>query len=404
MLFPVQNLIDSLQVRSGMSFAVGLPDGSRYRTGPGEPVFTVIFRSDAALLQAFTRGHLGLFESYFDQSLDVEGDLGAALAAGLLTGLDARAKTLITAENSIHELRYSNQSMAQAKANARAHYGLGAEFYRLWLDDPWMMYTCGYWPEGTQTLEQAQQNKIDHVCRKIQLARGESFVDIGCGFGGFLFRAWETVGAVGTGLNTATEQVDWLRGEITRRGLADNIQVREADFREVDAQYDKVVSIGVLEHAGRDQLADVVRAHANFLKPGGLGMLHFIGHVGQRETDLFIRKHVFPGGWIPALSQVIVEMERCGLEVVDIENLRRHYALTLDVWAERFEKQWKTIQALDPQRFNERFYRVWRTYLLGCAEMFRLSAGYTHLFQIVFSKGNISRDNYPMSRPQLHVN
>jgi cyclopropane-fatty-acyl-phospholipid synthase len=404
MIFPVQNLIDSLQVRSGMSFAIGLPDGSRHRSGPGEPVFTVIFRSDAALLQAFTRGHLGLFESYFDQSLDVEGDLGAALAAGMLTGLDMRAKTLITAENGIHELRYSNHSMAQAKANARAHYGLGAEFYRLWLDDPLMMYTCGYWPEGTQTLEQAQQQKIDHVCRKIQLARGESFVDIGCGFGGFLFRAWETVGAAGTGLNTTTEQVDWLRSEITRRGLADNIKVREADFREVDAQYDKVVSIGVLEHAGRDQLAEVVRAHADFLKPGGLGMLHFIGHVGRRETDLFIRKHVFPGGWIPALSEVIVEMERCGLEVVDIENLRRHYALTLDVWAERFEKQWKTIHALDPRRFDERFYRVWRTYLLGCAEMFRSSGGYTHLFQIVFSKGNITRTNYPMGRAHLYVN
>jgi len=404
MLFPVQSLLDSLQVRSGMSFAVGLPDGSRHRTGPGEPVFTVIFRTDAALLQAFTRGHLGLFESYFDQSVDVEGDLGAALAAGLLTGLDTRAKTLITAENSIHELRYSNHSMAQAKANARAHYGLGAEFYRLWLDDPLMMYTCGYWPEGTRTLEQAQQNKIDHVCRKIRLARGESFVDVGCGFGGFLFRAFETIGAVGTGLNTTTEQVDWLRAEINRRGLTDRMQVREADFREVDAQYDKVVSIGVLEHAGRDQLGEVVRAHAGFLKPGGLGMLHFIGHVGHRETDLFIRKHVFPGGWIPALSEVIVEMERCGLEVVDIENLRRHYALTLDVWAERFEKQWKVIHALDPQRFDERFCRVWRTYLLGCAEMFRSSAGYTHLFQIVFSKGNVTRDNYPMSRAHLYVN
>ena len=404
MLFPVQSLLDSLQVRSGMSFAVGLPDGSRHRTGPGEPVFTVIFRTDAALLQAFTRGHLGLFESYFDQSVDVEGDLGAALAAGLLTGLDTRAKTLITAENSIHELRYSNHSMAQAKANARAHYGLGAEFYRLWLDDPLMMYTCGYWPEGTRTLEQAQQNKIDHVCRKIRLARGESFVDVGCGFGGFLFRAFETIGAVGTGLNTTTEQVDWLRAEINRRGLTDRMQVREADFREVDAQYDKVVSIGVLEHAGRDQLGEVVRAHAGFLKPGGLGMLHFIGHVGHRETDLFIRKHVFPGGWIPALSEVIVEMERCGLEVVDIENLRRHYALTLDVWAERFEKQWKVIHALDPLRFDERFCRVWRTYLLGCAEMFRSSAGYTHLFQIVFSKGNVTRDNYPMSRAHLYVN
>jgi len=401
MFFPVQNLIDALHARCGTSFAIALPDGSRYRTGQGEPVFTMVFRTDAALLQAFSRGHLGLLESYFDQSLDVEGDLGAALAAGMLSGLDG-PKTLITAENSLHELRYSNHSPAQAKANARAHYGLGAGFYRLWLDEPLMMYTCGYWPEGTHTLEQAQQAKIDHVCRKIRLARGESYIDIGCGFGGFLFRAWETLGAIGTGLNTTTEQVDWLRAEITRRGLADKITLREADFREADAQYDKLVSIGVLEHAGRDQLADVVRAHAAFLKPGGLGMLHFIGHVAPRETDLFIRKHVFPGGWIPALSEVIVEMERCGLEVVDIENLRRHYALTLDVWAARFEQQWQTIHALDPQRFDERFYRIWRSYLLGCAEMFRSPAGYTHLFQIVFSKGNISRDNYPMSRAHLY--
>ena len=401
MLFPVQKLIDSLQARCGMSFAIQLPDGKPYRTGPGDPVFRVLFRTDAALLRAFSRGHLGMLESYFDQSLDVEGDLGAALAAGMLSGLDM-PKTLITAENSIHELRNSNRSPSQAKANARAHYGLGAAFYRLWLDDPLMMYTCGYWPEGTQTLEQAQHAKIDHVCRKIELGRGESFIDIGCGFGGFLFRAWETVGALGTGLNTTTEQVDWLHGEISRRGLTDRIKVREADFRDVDAQYEKVVSIGVLEHAGRDQLSEVVRAHADFLKPGGLGMLHFIGHIGQRETDLFIRKHVFPGGWIPALSEVIVAMERCGLEVVDIENLRRHYALTLDVWAERFEKQWAVIQALDPQRFDERFYRVWRVYLRGCAEMFRSSAGYTHLFQIVFSKGNITRDNYPMSRAHLY--
>ncbi|MDO8458771.1 MAG: cyclopropane-fatty-acyl-phospholipid synthase family protein [Burkholderiaceae bacterium] len=402
MLFPMQNIVDSLQARTGMPFAIELPDGSHYRTGLGEPVFTVMFRSDAALLQAFTRGQIGLLESYFDQSVDVEGNFGAALAAGMLSGLDLHGKTLINVENDLHELRYSNHSIAQAKANARAHYGLGTAFYRLWLDDPLMMYTCGYWPEGTLTLEQAQQRKIDHVCRKIQLARGERFIDIGCGFGGFLFRAWETLGAIGTGVNTTTEQVDWLRSEITRRGLDDKLSVREADFREADAQYDKVVSIGVLEHAGRDQLGAVVQAHADLLRPGGLGMLHFIGHVGVRETDLFIRKHVFPGGWIPGLSEVIVEMERCGLEVLDIENLRRHYALTLDVWARRFEQQWEAIQALNPQRFDERFRRVWRTYLVGCAEMFRSPAGYTHLFQIVFSKGNVTQSSYPMSRAHLY--
>ncbi|MDO9166964.1 MAG: cyclopropane-fatty-acyl-phospholipid synthase family protein [Rhodoferax sp.] len=402
MLLPMQSIVDALQARTGMSFAVRVPDGSHYRAGTGEPAFTMIFRTDAALLQAFTRGHMGLLESYFDQSVDVEGDLGAALAAGMLSGLDTRGKVWLNVENGIHELRFSNHSATQAKTNARAHYGLGAEFYRLWLDDPLMMYTCGYWPEGTQTLEEAQVRKIDHVCRKIRLAPGDHFVDVGCGFGGFLFRAQQTVGATGTGLNTTSEQVDWVRREITRRGLDDKLSVREADFRAADVPYDKVVSIGVLEHAGRDQLGEVIQAHADLLKPGGLGMLHFIGHVGPRETDLFIRKHVFPGGWIPGLSEVIVEMERCGLEVLDIENLRRHYALTLDEWARRFEAQWATIQALDPQRFDERFHRVWRAYLLGCAEMFRSPVGYTHLFQIVFSKGNVTRTSYPMSRAHLY--
>jgi len=401
--FPMQSIVDSLAAHARVPFAVEQPDGARYCAGDGEPAFTIVFRTDAALLSAFTRGHMGLLESYFGQGVEVRGDLGAALAAGMDSGLDLNFKALNNVGNGLHELRYSNRSLAQAKANARAHYGLGEPFYRLWLDDPLLMYTCGYWPEGTQTLEQAQQRKIDHVCRKLQLARGESFVDIGCGFGGFLFRARETCGALGTGVNTTTEQVDWLRGEVGRRGLSAEIKVREADFREVDAPYDKVVSIGVLEHAGRDQLAEVVRAHADFLKPGGLGMLHFIGHVGQRETELFIRKHVFPGGWIPSLADVLVEMERCGLEVVDIENLRRHYALTLDAWAQRFERRWPEINALDPQRFDERFRRVWLTYLMGCAEMFRSPTGYTHLFQIVFSKGNVTRDNYPMSRAHLHA-
>lgn len=399
---PVRGMLDALGARARTAFEVRLPDGSSVAVGSGAPAFTIVFRTEAALLATATRGHIGLMEAYFGQGVDVEGDFGVALAAGMASGFDQQAGALNGIENGLHELRHSNRDPGRAKANARAHYGLGTAFYRLWLDDPLMMYTCGYWDEHTHTLEDAQRNKIDHVCRKIRLAPGERFVDIGCGFGGFMFRALETCGASGTGINTTTEQVDWLRGEIERRGLGASLQVREADFREVDAQYDKVVSIGVLEHAGRDQLAEVIRAHADFLKPGGLGMLHFIGHVGHYETELFIRKHVFPGGWIPSLADTIVEMERAGLEVVDVENLRRHYAPTLDAWAGRFEARWDAIQALDPQRFDERFRRIWRTYLIGCAEMFRSPAGYTHLFQIVFSKGNITRENYPMTRAHLY--
>lgn len=398
----LQQFVAPLAAQSGIDFALRLADGQTCRAGPGAPRFTLVFRSDAALLAVATRGHMGLLEGYFDQSVDVEGDFGAALALGALVSIDPKFDVVGRVENRLHELRHSNRSVEQAKANARAHYGLPEAFYRLWLDDPLKMYTCAYWPEGTTTLEEAQRQKIDHVCRKIRLGAGDRFVDIGCGFGGFMLRAAAQTGASGVGINTTTEQVQWLRGEIDRRGLGSRLSVREADFREVDTTYDKVVSIGVLEHAGRDQLAEVVRAHADFLAPGGIGMLHFIGHVGRYETELFIRKHVFPGGWIPALADVIVEMERCGLEVLDVENLRRHYALTLDAWAHRFEARWPQIQAIDPQRFDERFRRVWRTYLVGCAEMFRSRAGYTHLFQIVFSKGNVGRDTYPMGRGFLY--
>lgn len=400
---PLRHMLDDLGRRSAACFAIAMPDGSRHRVGEGTPAFTVVFHTEAALFATATRGHIGLMEAYFEREVDVEGDFGAALAAGMAAGFDHRAGALNGIENSLHELRHSNRDPVHAKANARAHYGLGTGFYRLWLDDPLMMYTCGYWPEGTRSLEEAQRRKIDHVCRKILLRPEDRFIDIGCGFGGFMFRAQEKVGATGVGLNTATEQVEWLRDEIERRGLEASLQVREADFRDVDEQYDKVVSIGTLEHAGRDQLPDVVRAHAQFLKPGGLGILHFIGHVGRFETELFIRKHVFPGGWIPSLADVIMEMESNGLEVLDIENLRRHYAPTLDAWAERFEKHWPAIQRLDPQRFDERFRRIWRTYLVGCAEMFRSPAGYTHLFQIVFSKGNVTPRSYPMDRAHLYV-
>jgi cyclopropane-fatty-acyl-phospholipid synthase len=255
---------------------------------------------------------------------------------------------------------------------------------------PLMMYTCAYWRDGTASLEEAQVNKIEHVCRKVMLREGETVIDIGCGFGGFMFHAAPRYGVTITGTNTTTEQVAAVAENIRRENLGDRLNVIERDFREPRGEFDKVVSIGVLEHAGRDQLDEVVKAHADALKPGGLGMLHFIGHVGRRDTEYFIREHVFPGGWIPSLADVIVAMEEAGLEVVDIENLRRHYALTLDVWAERFDRNWSQIQVLDPTRFNERFRRIWRTYLIGCAEMFRSPHEQTHLFQITFSKGNVT--------------
>jgi cyclopropane-fatty-acyl-phospholipid synthase len=385
-----------------IAFEVTFADGTSYRNRDDPPCFSLRFRNRAAEWGIAAFGHVGMLEGYIDGAIDVEGDLHAAFQAGMNGGFDP-AGALVAQRNRWHEFRRSNASLAQAKENARFHYGLGAEFYRLWLDEPYMMYTCGYWPEGTASLEQAQVNKMEHVCRKVRLARGESVVDIGCGFGGFMFYAAGHHGVSVTGVNTTTEQVKFLDQEIRRRGFGDRLRVLEADFRDVSGPYDKVVSIGVLEHAGREQLREVVQAHADFLKPGGLGMLHFIGHVGRRDTEFFIREHVFPGGWIPSLADVAVAMEDSGLEIVDIENLRRHYAPTLDAWAERFDRNWHRITALDPVKFNERFRRTWRTYLVGCAEMFRAPPERTHLFQIVFSKGNITERSYPMSRDFLYA-
>ena len=264
-----------------------------------------------------------------------------------------------------------------------------------------MLYTCAYWKEGTASLEEAQRNKMDHICRKVQLAPDDTFVDVGCGWGGLLFHAWEHFGARGTGINTTTEQVTSLQEEIDRRGLVGTMNVIECDFREIPGQYDKLLSIGTLEHAGRDQLDAVVRAHAQALKPGGVGVIHFIGHVGEAETEFFIREHIFPGGWIPSLARALEAMEASGLEILDVENLRRHYALTLDCWAERFDHAWEGIRSLDPARFDERFRRKWRTYLWSCAELFRAKHGRTHLFQVVVSKGNVAK-RYPMSRDFLY--
>ena len=377
-------------------------DGSELRHLPADaPQFTLHFRTAAAQRRTVLHGHIGLLDSFFDGEVDIDGDLSALFALGLEARFSQPAP-LVRLRNRWHEFTRGNGSREQAKRNARFHYGLGADFYGLWLDRALMMYTCAYWPEGTATLEQAQTRKVEHVCRKLLLAPGESVIDIGCGFGGFMFHAAAHHGARVTGLNTTTEQVDWLRGEIARRELSSQLQVREADFRDVDRQYDKVVSIGVLEHAGRDQIDPVVKAHADFLKPGGLGMLHFIGHVGQYPTEFFIRRHVFPGGWIPSLTETLDAMDRYGLEILDIENLRRHYVLTLQSWAERFEAHWEEIHRLNPARFDERFRRIWRTYLIGCAEMFRDGNGITGLFQVTFGKGRRTPTTYPMSRAFLH--
>jgi cyclopropane-fatty-acyl-phospholipid synthase len=395
----VETTLREVEQRSGIPFAVRFAGGGAI-AARGEPEFTVVFRNPRAYWRMALFGHVGLLESNFDGDIDIEGNLAKAMAAGMAGGFD-RPNKLLQLLNRWHEFLYNNASWGRARHNAEFHYSLTPEFYKLWLDDPLMFYTCAYWTDQTRTLEEAQRAKADHVARKVLLQPGDDVVDVGSGFGGFLMHAAQHYGVRITSINTTGSQADHARKQIARLGLTNAVQTH-TDFRTSQREFDKVVSIGCLEHAGRDGLREVIRSHAKLLKTGGLGLIHFIGHVGRHETDFFIRKYVFPGGWIPSLADVIVEMEDAGLEVVDVENLRRHYAITLDHWAERFDRNWERIRALDPKRFDERFRRIWRVYLYGCAEMFRSPAMQTHLFQIVFSKGNVTRTSYPMTRDFLY--
>lgn len=398
----LKNKLASLGGKTAVCFQVIFTDGSVYQNRKEPPAIEIIFNEPQAEWNAVLFGHIGLLESYFNQSLDIRGNIALAFRAAMDGGLSTKPNLLVRIRNHWHEFRFSNASIARAKHNAEFHYALGTGFYRYWLDEPYMMYTCAYWKEGTRTLEQAQQNKIEHVCRKLRLQKGDEVGDIGCGWGGFMRYAHEHYGVNCTGYNTTAEQVQAGSAELERLGLANHLHIVEADFREVDRQFDKLAHIGVLEHAGRDHLPTMIRAMAGNLKPGGLGVLHFIGHVDRFDTEFYIRKHIFPGGWIPSLTEALDAMAANGLEILDVENLRRSYALTLDAWAERFENHWPQIQTLDPDRFNETFYRKWRSYLYSCAEMFRSRNSVTYLFQITFSKGNVDYA-YPMSRQHLYA-
>ncbi|MBC2716606.1 MAG: class I SAM-dependent methyltransferase [Desulfobacteraceae bacterium] len=393
--------------RSSIPIEVIFFDGSTYRNSSDPPELKIHYKSRWSQLNSIINHGWGLLESYISQAVDIEGDLKLLIKANAEAGPSLSEKIrqphiphlIIRFRNFWHELRFGNRKISRAVKNALHHYNRGNEIFWQYLD-PSMTYTCAYWKKGTRSLADAQKNKLDHVCRKLMLQPGEKLIDVGGGWGALLFHACEKYGVIGTNVSPTIDQNQWLAKKAREKGLEDKISIQEKDFRQVTGTFDKYASLGVFEHAGKGQLRDWIRSMAGCLKEGGIGLLHFIAHDRPMDTEFFIRKHIFPGGYLPGLSETIDIMAEYGLEILDIENLRRHYSLTLDAWAKNFEQNWEALHRCNCDQFNERFCRTWKAYLNFCAECFRTDNAILRLYQITFSKGNTT--TYPMDRGFLY--
>jgi len=254
------------------------------------------------------------------------------------------------------------------------HYDVSNEFFALWLDRQ-RVYSCAYFRKPDDSLELAQQQKMDHICRKLNLQRGERLLDIGCGWGALIFRAAEQYGAHATGITLSEQQFAHVQEEIRARNLADRCEVRLLDYRDVpeDLPFDKITSVGMFEHVGKKKLAGYFAKIYRLLKPGGLVMNHGLTSAGLHSGGLspdvadFIEHYVFPGGEIPHLSKEIELMAQENLECLDVECLRPHYAKTLWHWVERLDAHRDEARAL----VGEKKYRTWRIYMAGYALAFQ---------------------------------
>jgi cyclopropane-fatty-acyl-phospholipid synthase len=273
----------------------------------------------------------------------------------------------------------------RSQRNIQSHYDVGNDFYALFLDEN-MGYTCGYRLHPDDTSEQMQDQKHALVCRKLGLNPGERIADLGCGFGGMLRYAAKHYGISGVGCTLSEGQVAWATHAIEADGLQDRIRVELKDYRDMAGIFDKVVSIGMAEHAWENGYGRLMEKISSLLSPGGIGLVHTIGSSEDPSdpTDPWIRKYIFPGGRIPRLLELTGDANAAGFTIAHIENLKPHYAETLRLWREKFHYNRERILALGPS-YNERFLRMWDYYLQSCEAAFRFSS--LELYQMLFYKG-----------------
>jgi cyclopropane-fatty-acyl-phospholipid synthase len=267
-----------------------------------------------------------------------------------------------------------------SKRNIHHHYDLGNEFYKLWLDREALQYTCAYYADPAMTIEQAQQAKMHHVCRKLQLKPGERVVEAGGGWGGFALFMAKNYGARVRSFNISKEQIAHSREWAKKLGLDGQVEFVEDDYRNLTGTYDAFVSIGMLEHVGKGNYEDLGALMSRALTPDGRGLVHSIGRDTPALMNAWIDKRIFPGAYPPTLREMMDMFEPNKLSVLDVENIRLHYAKTLEGWLQRYEENVEAVRAM----FDETFVRAWRLYLVGSIAAFL--AGKLQLFQVLFAR------------------
>ncbi|MBI1397407.1 MAG: methyltransferase domain-containing protein [Betaproteobacteria bacterium] len=359
-----------------------------------EPVARMHVRDRGALFRMLINPELYTGDDYSAGRVEIEGDLVGCLEQ-IFRGLDSLPDKSVKARL----LRWMNRpranTLAGSKENIHRHYDLGNDFYRLWLDTEAMQYTCAYYARPDMTIEQAQRSKLDHVARKVQLKPGDVVYEAGCGWGGLArhFVKHHGAGKV-RAFNISEEQVRFAREEARRQGLDGRIEYVLDDYRNMSGECDVFVSVGMLEHVGVENypaLGDVIN---RVLKPHGRGLVHSIGRNKAAPMNAWIEKRIFPGAYPATLAQMMQIFEEHQFSVLDVENIRLHYAQTLQHWLDRFESHEDKVREM----YDERFVRMWRLYLAGSKATFLVGA--LQLFQIVFARG---QDNtVPFTRDHLY--
>jgi cyclopropane-fatty-acyl-phospholipid synthase len=292
----------------------------------------------------------------------------------------------------------TSDSLAEEEEGVRKHYDLGNDFFKLWQDET-MTYSCAYFKDENDELKKAQLQKLDHVLKKLNLKPGERLLDIGCGWGSLALRAAEKYGVGVMGITLSKEQEIEAKKRAAEAGLADKIEIRRQDYRrlaEEEQKFDKIVSVGMFEHVGKDNIPQYFEAVDKMLKNRGLSLLHSITHLKEKPTHPWLQKYIFPWGYIPSLREIVWELPEKNFHLVDVEDIGYHYSLTAERWLDNYEEVSQAVK----EKFDDHFYRMWQTFLMGAVFTFRFAS--TSVHQLLFSKGK--NTDLPLTRDYIYQN